>query len=206
MLRTPLAVLIIFLALAACNSFVPYSTVEKLTEPPSRTIVTHIKGQELSDPAGKNIHDYMNRLAVKVQTGEGITLVPYQQGFYVSILSSLWFGDQSHTMRNSTSCDQVLKVLQNTQYAHYLIEVHTHDEGSRYYNQALSERRLETLKNHLQEMGFPMDRTVFKAYGEDQPVADNSTTWGKQFNQRVEIAVVAHDNLRNQASKGPVFE
>lgn len=204
MIRSLLLVCI-FCLLVGCNSFTPYTTVEKLTEPPSRTLITYIKSQEIADPAGKNIHDYMNRLAVKVQTTDGITMVPFEQGFYVSFLSTLWFDDQSHSLRQSATCDAVLNVLK-TQHAYYLVEVHTHDAGTRYYNQGLTERRLESLKSYLQKMGYPLDRMTFKAYGEDQPVADNSTTWGKQFNQRIEIAVVADERLKTLAAKGPVFE
>ncbi len=196
----------LFLWTAGCTSFTPYTTVTTQNDPPSRTLVTHIKAHEVGESAGKNIHDYMNRLAVKVPTDEGVTMVPFDQAFYISILSTLWFDAQSHSLKPSAKCDAALKALKDTKHTQYLVEVHTHDEGSRYYNQGLTERRMESLKAYFKEQGFALDRMTFKAYGEDQPVADNSTAWGKQFNQRIEIAVVANDELKKLAAKGPVFE
>jgi outer membrane protein OmpA-like peptidoglycan-associated protein len=38
-------------------------------------------------------------------------------------------------------------------------------------------------------------------YGETQPVADNSTSTGKQANRRVEVAIMANDKLRDTAEK-----
>lgn len=73
-----------------------------------------------------------------------------------------------------------------------LIEVagHTDSTGSREYNQALSVRRAESVAVHLVSQGVPRNRIVTVGAGQDHPVADNSTTEGRQKNRRVEMTIV----------------
>ena len=67
---------------------------------------------------------------------------------------------------------------------------HTDSNGSKAYNQALSERRAETVKNWFQSVipGFPVIAT---GAGESTPLASNDTREGRSLNRRVEIKVDA---------------
>lgn len=40
------------------------------------------------------------------------------------------------------------------------------------------------------KQGYSLDRIVVKWFGEDSPIADNTTTEGRQTNRRVEMEVV----------------
>jgi len=67
---------------------------------------------------------------------------------------------------------------------------HADSRGSLEYNQALSERRAETVKGKL-EASFPQVPITASGLGETAPVASNDTEEGRRLNRRVEIRVEA---------------
>lgn len=71
------------------------------------------------------------------------------------------------------------------------IEGYTDSVGSAASNQALSQRRADAVMSALVALGVPSDRFTTRAYGEEQPVASNDTSAGRQLNRRVEILFAA---------------
>ncbi len=67
---------------------------------------------------------------------------------------------------------------------------HTDAIGGDAYNQKLSVKRAESVKNYLTSKGVEKNRVYTEGKGEKQPVADNKTTEGRAKNRRVEIEVV----------------
>ena len=67
---------------------------------------------------------------------------------------------------------------------------HTDSDGSDAYNQKLSVRRADSVKDYLVSKGVEKNRVYTEGKGEKQPVADNKTKEGKAKNRRVEIEVV----------------
>jgi len=58
-------------------------------------------------------------------------------------------------------------------------------------NKELSQKRAEAVRNYLMSKGnIPENRISVYAEGEDNPVATNSTSHGRQQNRRVEIAAM----------------
>ena len=70
-----------------------------------------------------------------------------------------------------------------------LVEGHTDSTGSDNYNQQLSERRANSVKNILAQRGVQDYRINIFGYGKSRPVATNSTPEGRQMNRRVEIRI-----------------
>ena len=64
---------------------------------------------------------------------------------------------------------------------------HTDARASARYNQQLSERRANTVREYLIGKGIAADRLSAKGYGESQPVAGNDTEEGRAKNRRVEL-------------------
>lgn len=68
-----------------------------------------------------------------------------------------------------------------------LIEGHTDSVGSESYNQKLSERRAQAVRNAIGERGISLDRIESVGLGEAYPVASNDDNGGRQQNRRVEV-------------------
>ena len=70
------------------------------------------------------------------------------------------------------------------------IEVHTDNTGSATNNMVLSEKRATVIKDYMIKQGVIPQRLEAKGYGEERPIADNSTEAGRARNRRVEINIV----------------
>jgi outer membrane protein OmpA-like peptidoglycan-associated protein len=69
------------------------------------------------------------------------------------------------------------------------IEGHTDSVGSDEFNQMLSERRADSVRDFLAQQGVPASSISARGFGKTQPVASNDTPEGRQRNRRVELVV-----------------
>ena len=89
-----------------------------------------------------------------------------------------------------TELERVVTFMGDVPFAKALVEGHTDSVGSAEYNQGLSERRANAVKEYLVSQGIEKNRVYTEGKGEKQPVADNKTKEGRAKNRRVEIEVV----------------
>ncbi|MDP2960715.1 MAG: OmpA family protein [candidate division Zixibacteria bacterium] len=59
--------------------------------------------------------------------------------------------------------------------------------GSEAYNQKLSIRRAEVVRDYLISRDVKAENLTFKGYGETKPMATNETAEGRALNRRVEL-------------------
>ena len=69
------------------------------------------------------------------------------------------------------------------------VEGHTDSVGSDAYNQKLSEKRANNVRDYLIKQSVPEDVITAMGFGKADPVADNKTAKGRQLNRRVEMVV-----------------
>jgi outer membrane protein OmpA-like peptidoglycan-associated protein len=86
--------------------------------------------------------------------------------------------------------DQVATQLKGAPDVQIRVDGHTDSVGTAEYNQALSERRAQSVSDYLSARGVARARMGIRGYGESQPIASNETEEGKAENRRVEIKVV----------------
>jgi len=86
--------------------------------------------------------------------------------------------------------NRVAQVLNQYPQTTIVISGHTDSTGSEQYNQALSERRANAVKNALVGMGVNPARMTTIGYGKSRPVASNASEAGRQLNRRVELRIV----------------
>jgi outer membrane protein OmpA-like peptidoglycan-associated protein len=85
------------------------------------------------------------------------------------------------------SLDKVADFLsKNTNFRLDLVG-YTDNVGSDEYNQKLSERRANAVKDYLVKKGIAETLITAVGKGETNPIADNSTAEGKEKNRRVEF-------------------
>ena len=69
------------------------------------------------------------------------------------------------------------------------VEGYTDNVGSEDFNQTLSEKRAEAVRDYLTSQGVSMTNISAAGYGMNDPVADNSTSQGRAENRRVQLVV-----------------
>lgn len=110
----------------------------------------------------------------------------------ITLDSGVLFDVDKYDVRVHPEAEEVLKnlaiVLKEMDVKNFEIDGHTDSDGSDEYNQVLSEKRANSVKNFLVSQGVTAEITT-KGYGESKPVASNDTAEGKQKNRRVEIII-----------------
>ncbi|WP_426141272.1 OmpA family protein [Pseudomonas sp. DWP3-1-2] len=92
-----------------------------------------------------------------------------------------------------TNVSQLAKFLQDNPDRKVIVEGYTDSSGSAAYNQSLSERRANSVRMALVQMGVDPARIVAQGYGKEYPVADNTSASGRAQNRRVEVTI-SNDN------------
>ncbi|HEY3493352.1 MAG TPA: OmpA family protein [Polyangiaceae bacterium] len=88
--------------------------------------------------------------------------------------------------------DDVAKALtQQDPLSRMVVEGHTDSQGSAEYNQDLSQRRAQAVRDYLVTRGIAGDRITAQGFGPSRSVADNTSAEGRANNRRVEIVVQA---------------
>ncbi len=83
------------------------------------------------------------------------------------------------------------------------IDGFTDSVGSDAYNQGLSQRRADAVRDALMDMGIANDRIVTNGRGKSSPVGDNDTAAGRQQNRRVEVLILNEGLARTAAADRP---
>lgn len=71
------------------------------------------------------------------------------------------------------------------------IQGHTDATGDEDYNQRLGQARAEAVRRYLSRDGIALNRMATISYGEEAPVAPNTTPEGRAQNRRVAIVVLS---------------
>src|SRR5262249_7389928 len=69
------------------------------------------------------------------------------------------------------------------------VEGHTDNVGGDEYNQQLSERRAQAVRDYLVEQGIAADAITWRGFGKTTPIASNDTADGRRQNRRVELVL-----------------
>jgi len=85
---------------------------------------------------------------------------------------------------------------------HLSVEGHTDSIGTDDYNQQLSEKRAQAVRDYLVQQGISSDAISASGFGKTAPVASNDTPDGRKQNRRVEL-VLSGDAIGNLGGNVP---
>jgi OOP family OmpA-OmpF porin len=86
--------------------------------------------------------------------------------------------------------DQIAEILNNASWVNLKVSGNTDSTGPSAYNQGLSERRANTVRDYLVQKGIPASKMATLGNGENKPVETNNTSAGRQKNRRVDFEIV----------------
>jgi outer membrane protein OmpA-like peptidoglycan-associated protein len=171
------------------------------------TALGAIIGAAVGGTAGVLIGRYMDKQAEEMQKDiEGAKIERVGEGIKITFDSGILFatGSSDLTPTAKANIAKLATILNKYPDTHILVEGHTDSVGATEMNQKLSERRAASVSSHAMSLGVQGPRFSTVGYGENQPVASNSTKEGRALNRRVEIAIFANDDLKSAAEKGQV--
>ncbi len=166
-----------------------------------------IIGAAVGGTAGAIIGNQMDQQADELdQELENATVetVPGEDGntagIRITFDNAILFDFDSFALRSQARQDLMDLARSLNQYPNTdaLVVGHTDSTGSEDYNQTLSERRANSVATFLAQQGITPGRMQISGMGESQPVASNATEAGRQQNRRVEIALYANEQYRQQ--------
>ena len=160
-----------------------------------------IIGAAVGGAAGAIIGHQMDKQAEELQQNiPGAVVQRVGEGITVTFASGLLFDFDSDAVRGEAShnLNTLAESLEKYDNSDLLIVGHTDDVGTEGYNQGLSERRADAAADYLRSRGVRRSiRTVGR--GEDEPIVSNATEEGRSKNRRVEVAIYASQEFRDQA-------
>ncbi len=114
-----------------------------------------------------------------------------ERGLVVMLSGSVLFRSNESTLLPTAvaKLDQMAKAMLAVGERNLIVEGYTDSRGSDSYNQELSQRRADAVRDYLVERGYPADRIQALGKGKSSPIADNSSAEGRANNRRVEIII-----------------
>lgn len=172
----------------------------------NNTALGAIIGGVVGGAAGAYIGNRMDKQAQEIEqeipgaevtrVGEGIS-VTFDEN------SGVYFATNKSDINDKSqqTLNKLIGIFQEYPNTNVLVEGHTDNTGADAYNMTLSKQRAQSVTNYLTSHGLSGGRFTTKWYGETQPKYDNSTVEGRAKNRRVELAIVANEEMKEEAKQ-----
>jgi outer membrane protein OmpA-like peptidoglycan-associated protein len=154
-----------------------------------------VLGAGIGAIAGGAVGAYMDRQEADLRrqtAGTGVDVIRQGNELILRMPSGITFPVDSSAIQPQfrSTLDGVAQTLVSYNQTYIDVLGHTDSTGSDAYNQALSERRAQSVADYLSMHGVARARMGIRGFGETQPIASNETEEGRSQNRRVEIKVV----------------
>jgi outer membrane protein OmpA-like peptidoglycan-associated protein len=145
--------------------------------------------------AGGAVGNYMDQQEAQLRrqtAGTGVDVIRTGDELILRMPAGITFAVDSSALQPGVqgTLNEVARTLASYNQTYVDVLGHTDSTGTDAYNQALSERRAQSVADYLASHGVARARMGIHGYGESQPIASNDTEAGRAQNRRVEIKVV----------------
>lgn len=145
--------------------------------------------------AGGGVGYYMDSQEAKLRKqlrGSGVSVVRDGDKINLIMPGNITFDTDKANIKTDFNdvLDSVAIVLEEFDKTIIAVAGHTDSTGSREYNQQLSEKRAGKVASYLKSHNIVEARFDVVGFGEDYPIADNSSTAGRAQNRRVELTLI----------------
>lgn len=152
-------------------------------------------GAAIGAITGAAIGDYMDQQEEafrKELSGSGIDVIREGDNIRLVMPSNITFATNQAYITSGfhSTLNDVAKVLTKFDKTLLSIEGHTDNTGSADYNQTLSTKRAQSVKDYLANQQIQGSRLKVTGYGESMPLVDNSTEKNRSLNRRVEVQII----------------
>jgi len=159
------------------------------------TLIGAALGAAIGGLSGAGVGRYMDKQQTEFQQaiGQSEAAQISREGnlLAITLKGDVTFDHDSAAVRPGlyNEIDRIAQVMVQYPETQIFVQGYTDSTGNEAYNQTLSQRRAEAVKNLLVQRGVSPQRVTAMGYGESQPVATNATAVGRQMNRRVEIRI-----------------
>ena len=177
------------------------STVDQLAyltnqrvEVAKQTIALRTAENQIKNAGSDRAQALLDARDAQIKQLRGLNAKQTERGTLVTFGDVLFDFDQASLKANSRdSITTLANYLIKNPDRKVIVEGYTDSKGSAAYNQGLSERRANAVKNALVRSRVDPSRVVAQGYGKEYPVASNATNSGRAQNRRVEVTI-SNDN------------
>ena len=164
-----------------------------------------IIGAAVGGAAGAIIGRRMDRQAEELARDlpPGTRVSRVGEGIAVTFENGILFPFDSATLKPEArdNLRELAQSLRENARTDVLIVGHTDATGRDEYNEGLSRRRASAAASFLDGQGVTRDRLRTEGRGESEPVASNDDESGRELNRRVEVAIYASEEWREEAKR-----
>lgn len=204
--------------LSGCTTFDPYTGEEKTTNTAkgagigasAALLVSYLANKDknsgernrrlLRDAgigaiAGGGVGYYMDTQEAKLRQqlrGTGVSVQRDGDNINLIMPGNITFPSNGRDLRADfyPVLDSVALVLQEFDKTIVAVAGYTDSQGSEAYNQSLSEARANSVASYLRTKKIVPARFQIVGFGEQNPIADNTTEQGRGLNRRVELTLL----------------
>ena len=163
-----------------------------------------IIGAAVGGTAGAIIGQQMDKQARELEEElEGAEVDRVGEGIALKFENAVLFDFDSAQLR-AEARDELGKLANNLEKypnTDLVVVGHTDAVGSNDYNQDLSEQRADAAASYLISQGVSRSRITTVGKGETEAIASNDTDYGRQQNRRIEVAIYANEEFRDEVAQ-----